>query len=210
MKSFAHLFLVFWLYYIPACSPGISQTNPQSREFLFKTELDTSIGNYGVHIEVKQVLPDTKELIPMSIDDRDIIGRSKYSRENRIRILGEYLTFRNDTSISNKKYHFKAAFHMERPEGVNVFTVNIEALYSFTRMLTVGYPPIKPALINRVTGELLNANTKVVNEVYDIYEKWYRENMRTDFKNISLPLAGSAYCWLGEDKGMERYLKKSL
>src|SRR5690606_35379111 len=176
MKSFAHLFLVFWLYYIPGCSPGISQTNPQSREFLFMTELDTSIGNYGVHIEVKQVLPYTNELIPMSIDDRDIIGRSKYSREDRIRILGEYLTFRNDTVISNKKYHFKAAFHMERPEGVSGFTVKIEALYSFTRMLTVGYPPIKPALINRVTGELLNANTKVVNEVYDIYEKWYREN----------------------------------
>ena len=210
MKPFAHLLLIFCLCYITGCSLGMSQAKQQSREFLFKTELDTSIGNYGVHIEVKQVLPDTKEFIPMSIDDRDILGRSKYSRDDRIRILGEYLTFRNDTFISNKKYHFKAAFHMERPERVNEFTVKIEALYSFTRMLTVGYPPIKPALINRTTGEWLNTNPKVVSEVYDIYEKWYKENMKTDFKNISLPLAGSPYCWLGEDKGMEPYLKKSL
>lgn len=211
MKPFAHLLLISCFCYISSCSHGISQTKQKlTREFLYKTELDTSKDSYGMHIEVKQVLPDTKELIPMSIDDRDIIGRSKYPQDTRIKILGEYLTFRGDTFASNKMYHFKAAYHMVRPEHIAGFTIEIEALYSFTRMLTVGYPPIKPALINRTTGEELNNNPKAVNEVYDIYTKLYNENMKTDFKNITLPLAGSPYGWLGEDKGMEPYLKKSF
>jgi len=65
-------------------------------------------------------------------------------------------------------------------------------------------------LINRTTGEELNVNAKVVSEVYEIYEKWYKENKKSDFKTLSMPLAGSPYCWLGEDKGIETFLKKSL
>ena len=211
MKPFVHLLFLFCVCCIVSCSPSISQTKQEpQRDFLYKTNLDTSKNLYGSHIEVKQILPDTKELIPMSIDDRDIIGRSKYSREEQIKILKEYLTFRGDTSTSNKQYRFKAASHMVRPEGINGFTVEIEALYSFTRMLTIGILPIKPMLINRKTGEQLNTNPKVVSEVYVIYEKWYNENLKTDFKNITLPLTGSTYCWVGEDKGMESYLKKSF
>jgi hypothetical protein len=177
---------------------------------LYKTEVDTSKSNYGLHIEVKQILPETKDLIPMSIDDRDIIGRSKYSKDDRIKILGEYLTFRGDTAISNKKYHFKAAHHMVRPEGISVFTIQVEALYSFTRMLMIGYPPIKPALIDCTTGEEVNANPEKVNEVYDIYSRWYQENLKSGFTSISLPLLSSRYCWLGQDKDLRPYLKKSL
>lgn len=211
MKAIVYLLLLFCFYGMLSCSPSMSQTKQWAkREFLYKTGFDTSKVNYGMHIEVRQVLPKTDELIPMSIDDRDIIGRSKYSRDDRIKILAEYMTFRGDTNISNKKYHFKAAFHMVPPEGVAGFTVEIEALYSFTRMLMIGYPPIKPALISRVTGEQLNINEKVVNEVYDIYEKWYEENKKSDFKTLSMPLAGSPYCWLGEDIGIETFLKKSL
>lgn len=211
MKLSVHMLCIFFACFMISCNRSISQEKQQrSKQFLYKTELDTSKSNYGMHIEIKQVLPDTKELIPMSIDDRDIIGRSKYSRDDRIKILGEYMTFRGDTFKSNKMYHFKAAYHMVQPEGIAGFTVEIEALYSFTRMLTVGYPPIKPALINRITGEQLNTNPKVVSEVYDIYIKWYNANKGTDFKSFTLPLIGSPYGWLGEDKGMEQFIKKSL
>jgi len=179
-------------------------------KFLYRTNFDTVSENRGQHIEIKQVLPKTDELIPMSIDDRDIIDRSGYHRNDEIKILEEYLTFRGDTNISNKKYHFKAAYHMMPPDGVAGFTIQIEALYSFTRILTQGYPPIRPMLINRTTGERLNTNTKAVSEVYNIYIKWYKENVKTDFKNITLPLTSSPYCWLGEDKGMELFLRKSL
>lgn len=211
MKSSSYILCLACILFMSSCSRSISQSKQQSkREFLYKTNLDTSQNSYGTHIEIKQVLPKTDEFIIMSVDDRDIISRSKYSREEKIKILGEYLSFRGDTGISNKKYQFKAAYYMTRPEGINGFTVEIEALYSFTRMLTMWLPPIKPMLINRTTGEELNTNAKVVSEVYDIYIKWYKENKKTDFKNITLPLTGSPYCWLGEDKGMEPYLKKSF
>jgi hypothetical protein len=212
MGYFVHLLYISWVCSITSCSPDLSPVNQKTtRQFLYKTNLDTSAAFYGMHIEVKQILPATADgLISNNIDDRDIIGRSKYSRDDQIKILGEYLTFRGDTIISNKKYEFKAASHMVRPEGINGFTVEIEALYSFTRMLTQGLPPIKPMLINCVTGEELNTNPKVVSEVYDIYIKWYKENKKNDFNNISLPLSGSSYCWLGEDKGMEPFLKKSF
>lgn len=211
MKLFAQLLIICSVWLMLSCNPGISQTKQSSvREFLYKTEMDTSNNNYRVHIKVRQVLPDTKELIPMTIDDRDIISRSNYSRTDRIKILGEYLTFRGDTATSNKMYHFKPAYHMVHPESVLGFTVEIEALYSFTRMLTVGYPPIKPVLISRATGAQLNTNPEAVRDVYDIYIKWYNESKKNDFKNISLPLTGSLYCWLGEDKGIEQYLSKSF
>lgn len=213
MKLFVNILCIFCACFMLSCNRSMSQAKQQQvRQFLYKTTLDTSKGFYETHINVKQILPVTTDnrIISNDIDDRDIISRSKYSRDDEIKILGEYLTFRGDTSTSNKHYRFKAAFHLVRPEGITGFTVQIEALYSFTRMLTQGLPPIKPMLINCATGEQLNTNSKVVSEVYDIYIKWYKENEKTDFKNITLPLAGSPYCWLGEDKGMEPYLIKSF
>jgi hypothetical protein len=200
------------ILFTSSCSRSVSKSNQHSAvEYLRKTNLDTSKNSYGSHIEVKQVLPAEPQdrIISNDIDDRDMISRSKYTRDEEIKILGEYLTFRGDTSVSNKRYKFKPAYYMTRPDIVG-FTVQIEALYSFTRMLTQGLPPIKPMLIDRSTGEELNTNAKVVSEVYDIYVKWYKENLKTDFKNITLPLKGSPYCWLGEDKGMESFMRKSL
>ncbi|MFT3822674.1 MAG: hypothetical protein QM731_02095 [Chitinophagaceae bacterium] len=186
-----------------------SKTNT-TLKFLHKTQLDTSHENKGQHIEIKQRLPKTDKLIPLSIDDRDIVSRSGYSRKDEIKILGEYLTFRGDTSRSNKKYHFKPANHMVRPEGISGFTVQIEALYSFTRMLMEGYPPIKPALIDCTTGEEVNSNPGKIKEIYEIYCRWYTENIKSDFKNISLPLDGSRYCWIGQNKDLKPFLKKDL
>lgn len=183
---------------------------PSGLKFLYKTELDTSKEFYGYHIEIRQILPETDELIPLTIDDRLIIERSGYSKQEKITILGEFLTFRVDTSKSNKRYQFKAAYFMTPPEGLDGFTVEIEALYSFTRMLMIGYPPIKPMLVNRVTGEELNTNLKAVSEVYDIYTKWYIQNKECGFEKITLPLAGTPYAWLGEDKLHALFLRKSL
>jgi hypothetical protein len=178
-------------------------------KFLFVSAIDSSQNSFGHHIEIKQILPDTDELIPMTIEDRDIIKRSGYSRLDELTILKEYLTFKGDNRISNKLYRFKASGRMTKPDVKN-FTIEIEALYSFTKMITTSYSPIKPMLIKCATGEELNTNPKAVSEVYDIYIKWYNQNKKTDFKNLTLPLAGSPYCWLGEDKGMEPFLRKSF
>lgn len=212
MKFYIYIAWFICIFFMSSCNRNISQSKKHSAtKFLYKTNLDTSKNSYGSHIEVKQILPVATEdrIISNDIDDRDMISRSKYTRDEQLKILGEYLTFRGDTIVSNKRYKFKAAYYMTRPD-VQGFTVQIEALYSFTRMLTQGLPPIKPMLINRTTGKELNNNAKVIGEVYDIYIKWYKENKKKDFKNITLPLTGSPYCWLGEDKGMEPFLKKSF
>jgi len=199
------------LFLICCKSSHLFGQREDDHKFLMKTRVDTAKDNYGQHIKLKQVYPKKSEgLLSNDLDDRDLIGRSNYTRTDKIKILGEYLMFQGDTAISNKKYHFKPAYYMVRPEGINGFTVQIEALYSFTRMLMVGYPPIKPMLIDCTTGEEVNTNPEKVKEVYDIYSKWYQENLKSDFKNIALPLDGSRYCWLGQDKDLKPYLKKSL
>jgi len=181
--------------------------NKGGLNFLYVSEMDTSRSAFGQHIEIRQILPSTEELIPLTIKDRDIIKRSGYSRIDELTILREYLTFQGDRRISNKLFRFKAAGRMMNPDVAN-FTIEIEALYSFTKMLTVTYSLIKPMLINRTSGGELNNNSKAVSEVYDIYRKWCKENQKTDFKSISLPLSGSPYCWLCEDGGLKTFLKK--
>jgi hypothetical protein len=211
MKKISLLGFAICFLFMLACKPTKDLPKQQQlTRFLYKTNLDTSANRYGAHIEVKQILPKTDELIRVTIDDRDIISRSGYSRKDQIEILGEYLTFRGDKTVSNKTYQFKAAYYMERPEDIAGFTVEIEALYSFTRMLTQGLPPMRPMLINRKTGEELNTKPEVIREVYTIYEYWYKQNAASDFRNITLPLAGTPYCWLGEDKGMNPFLLKAF
>jgi len=62
---------------------GVSVKDDQPvRKFLKVTKLDTSVARYGRHIEVKQVLPvRTKGLISNNLDDRDLISRSSYTRD---------------------------------------------------------------------------------------------------------------------------------
>jgi hypothetical protein len=210
MKMVLILIALIVFFHFQSCvSAQKVSENKKGLKFLYVSELDTSLNSYGQHIEIKQILPETDELIPLTIEDKDIVKRSEYSRIDELTIMKEYLTFKGDKRVSNKLYRLKAAGRMIKPDVAN-FTIEIEALYSFTKMLTVSYSPIKPMLINCITGEELNKNYKAVSEVYEIYVRWYNENKKTDFKNISLPLTGSPYCWLGEDKGMEPYLKKSF
>ena len=167
MRTIAYLVIVLYGWIHP-----FSVDQPV-RKFLELTRLDTAVARYGRHIVVKQVLPARNEgLISNNLDDRDLIGRSRYTRDQQIVLLGEYLSFRGDTAVSNKKYEFKPASHMIRPEGVVGFTVQIEALFSFSRMLTVGIPPVRPVLIDRASGAELNTDSRAVNKVYAIYQKW--------------------------------------
>jgi hypothetical protein len=182
------------------------------RKFLFKTKIDTSKYLLGSHIEIKVVLPKAKkgEFIKLGLDDRDEVFRSGYTRHDHIQILREYLTFEGDTAKSNRRYDFKAAYHSTLPEDTVGYTIQIEALYSFTRLLTIGIPPIRPTIIDRKTGENLNTKISVIKEVYDIYRKWLEQNEKTDFKSISLPLEGTPYSWLGEDNMNAYYFRQDL
>jgi len=209
MKAFVYTILMY------AALTGCGNTmtlhkGKQQTQFLYKTKLDTSAGNYGQHINVKLNLKPTGEMRALSVDDRQLIAASGYTRADYITILGEYLTFYGDTITSNKTYQLRAAYFLEHPADLSSFTVQVEALYSFTRMLTVGLPPIRPVLFDRTTGKKINADAKKINEVYSIYKRWYEENKKTGFQDIALPLTGSDYYWLVEDTSKQLLLKKSL
>lgn len=180
------------------------------RNFLYKTKFDTTSYQYGSHIDVKYILPKSDQLISLDIDDRDKIGGSNYTRSQCIEILGEYLTFQDDTTKSNKKYNFRAGYHLVPPTDTIGFTIQIEALFSFTWMLTQGLPPIRPTLVNRITGEHLNKDAQAIKEVFAIYKKWYEADKKTNFISIKLPLEGTPYAWLGEEKGLKPYFKTTF
>lgn len=79
---------------------------------------------------------------------------------------------------SNRRFHFKPAYYSTLPEDTVGYTIQVEALYSFTRLLTIGFPPIRPTIVNRKTGEHLNTNLGAIREVYEIYRNWFAQNAK--------------------------------
>jgi len=77
-------------------------------------------------------------------------------------------------------------------------------------MLMVGLPPLQPAILERQTGKPINADRQKMDEVYAIYKKWFADNSKTDFRNMSWPLANTPYHWQGDDKDLTPYWKKSF
>lgn len=74
----------------------------------------------------------------MYIDD--VITFEDYSLDDKIQILKEFLSFHGDTIHSSKSYIFKpgSGFWPAKNKAC-CFSVQIEALFSFTRMITRGY-----------------------------------------------------------------------
>jgi len=208
-------FIVFGLLSVlVSCATGAKVYSQKHRRLLYKTEPDTTRGLYKQHIDVVDrrrpagVGEDTL-IILNNLDDRDIMTGSKYTRAESIEVLKEFLTFQGDTVPSNKRYFFPEDYVFRQPKEKEHFTIEVEALYSFTKMLTIGLSPIKPVIIERQTGKSINADRKKMDEVYAIYKRWFADNSKTNFMNMTWPLANTPYRWLGDDKDLAPYWKKS-
>jgi hypothetical protein len=121
-----------------------------------------------------------------------------------VTILEELLTFVGDSTISNKAYYFTPD-RMTRPKGIKTFTIQVEALFSFTRMLTQGLPKITPVLIDTRTDEYINGNHEAIKKVYTIYNNWLKENKLNNFKNRDFPLEGTNYEWQGDQASLKKH-----
>lgn len=196
----------------------IVPNNKQALKLLEKSPYSYSKNNCGQHISIREPLPggDIGERLDLG-DDREIIGKLNFTKIMKIELLKEFLQFKGDTTRSNKYYFMK----IKRPNSNNYttrwtipnvkgFTIEIEALFSFTWILTKNTPPIQPILIERMTGKQINFDRVKVNEVYDIFRKWIEANEKTDFENFKLPLEGTPYHWLGDDVDLSPYLKNRL
>jgi len=187
----------------------ILRDNFQKR-FLEKTNLVNIPQIYGQHIRIVDDLVLKENKFEERIDDRDILMR--FSKKEKIMILEEYLTFENDTTQSNKYYYFRKKIYGGEwviPKAKN-FTIQIEALFSFTKMLTKRDAPLFPVLIERETGVEINGNVDKMKQVYSIYREWLRQNKYNDFEKIELPLKNSPYRWSGEDCNIKEYILETL
>jgi len=203
--------LYFIMFFLAFYIQGYTQCNKSELNFLY-----TSKG-YGewykymekpneYHIAIRDNTPDSikvkiQEHKGTEIDiekenfyNTDIGIISYYNDSVKEKILQEYLSFYGDTVHSSKSYLPYPGYGKLKPKDKD-FTVQIEALYSFTSLLVGGYICSEPVLIDKSTGKKINTNQKKIKEVYCIYQKWLEENKKTNFVNYKLPLEGTNFMW---------------
>ncbi|WP_312189098.1 hypothetical protein [Sphingobacterium sp.] len=157
----------------------------------------------GKHISIKSPRLKTDGLVNIT-DDRTVFFM--YSKKNRLKILQEYLYFREDTSVSNKFFIVDGSSRSRRFQGI---TVEIEALFTFSWLLIRDYPKIEPKLYFRET-KIPVTKDEDLKSIFRIYKKYF-ENLKQNNGKISYwPLDGTPYCWKGEPFNKEIYLSKSL
>lgn len=132
-----------------------------------------------------------------------------YNDSLKAKILQEYLSFYGDTNRSSKSYFPYPGYGKYKPKEKD-FTVQIEALYTFTSLLVGGYICCEPVLLERSTNEEINTNQEKLKEVYNIYQEWLDQNKETGFLNYKLPLEGTPYTWKNETTYMKMFIGNNL
>ena len=176
-------------------------------KYLFKADIYCGEMGCAQRILIRQPPSESLAESLVAVDDRTVMNRMHFTKEMRIQVLKELLTFQYDSVKSDKFLYIRGRW--KNVEDKN-FTIEIEALYSFTRMLADGNPRILPVLIDRKTKEIITGKRKEINEIYNVYREWLTENEKTDFKDFKFPLTDSPYDWMGGDEDLNKYLKKSL
>lgn len=154
--------------------------------------------------EERKLLRKDMEFIPL--DDREIMTRLSYTREDRIAVLKSYFSFQGCQQTSDKRYGIDIGSSKNKAlmakENIS-FSVEVEALYSLSMML-LGHPVnISPVLINTSTGAVSNWNKEEMKEIFSIYKKWLNKMEDSNFEKLTWPLENSKYQWLiREDAGI--------
>lgn len=179
----------------------LSQTNIK---YVVKHKVNNCEG-YCLEINPhSQQMAEIKEKFGFQIDDRDLF--CFYPYETKIEILKELLTFCGDTAKSCKRYKIRE----DELDIIDVvpFTIQIEALYTFSRVLLIGYPSFKPKLTDN--NECVNYNDcqYVIDKVYEIYRQWLQNAIDTDFNNLNLPMTGTEYQWKGQQMITDKWFLK--
>jgi|GEM_PF-5947400 len=205
---------------------GYSQNNKNKLKYLYISK------EYGCwyqnmekpneyHIAIRDNTPDSiivrlQEATGRNIDmeqknyyNADLSILSYYNNIQQIDILNEYLTFYGDTIHSSKSYYPYPGYGKYKPKDQN-FTVQVEALYTFTSLLIGGYICCEPVLIEKSTNSEINTDQAKMKEVYAIYQKWVDENEKTGFRNYKLPLDDTPYMWKNPTTYMKMLIGDSL
>ncbi|WP_437921202.1 hypothetical protein [Sphingobacterium sp. LRF_L2] len=166
-------------------------------------EINLSKKSKDKYISIKMP-PIKREGIVNITDDRTVFVM--YSAKNRLKILQEYLLFNGDTTVSDKFFIINATSRTRKFQGV---TLEVEALFTFSWLLTRGYPKIEPKLFFRETNIPVTKDEDL-KSIYKIYKNYFENLKRKKGKISYWPLDGTPYCWKGEPFEKEIYLSNSL
>lgn len=181
-------------------------SNVRQQKYLEKTALIRDKRAYGQSIVLIKPPPENWADDFIAKDDRATMGSLNFTREMRIQVLRELLSYENDTVKSNKLFYIRGRWKNVESKD---FTIEVEALYSFTRMLTRDMPRMLPVLIERKTGKDITGERTKNAEIYAIYRKWLKKNEKSNFQHIQYPLTGTPFDWDGgEDNDI--YLNKAF
>lgn len=126
---------------------------------------------------------------------------SDYSK--RIGVIKKLLEYRNDTSlscISIRSYSLDIYENHGNEFSTIPLTIRVMALYhinliSFGQFSVYKYSPY-PVLYDTVEKKIINDDVEKIEEVFAIYEAWFVQNEKTNFKNYSFPLLNTRYKWI--------------
>lgn len=201
-SGFLNKFIIGLVILCSSCSTY--KVSDQS-ELKYLTLVPDRLSKGRAHIELRDAnkisLNSWELFLPQ--DDRELIGRLNYTKNDRIAIIEEYFSYQGFRQLSDKYYESRIGTTKNKVKIVDEkipFTIEVEALYAISIMLLDYNVSISPALINTKTGQYSNGNEKEMQEIFSIYKKWFHKMEENEFKQLTWPLAGSKFKWLGRDE----------
>jgi hypothetical protein len=161
---------------------------PTLPELEYLTLVSDRLGKGKTHIELKSAntisLNSWELFLPQ--DDRELIGRLNYKRNDKISIIKEYFSFQGFKQLSDKYYESRIGTTKNRVKMVDEkIPFTVEALYAISIMLLDCNVSINPVLINTKTGQPSNGNQKEMRAIFNIYKKWFNKMEKNGFTQLT-------------------------
>lgn len=160
-------------------------SNVRQQKYLEKTALIRDKRAYGQSIVLIKPPAENWADDFIAKDDRAIMGTLNFTREMRIQVLKELLSYENDTVKSNKLFYIRGRWKNVESKD---FTIEVEALYSFTRMLTRDMPRMLPVLIERKTGKNITGKGRKSQKFMQFIENGLKRTKNPIFSIFSIRL----------------------
>lgn len=166
-----------------------------------KVACECSFRSYKINIkETKDAVlnsPANKVYKGGEICDYNYLGLYKATDQMKIDLISSLLSFKGDSTpvcLGTRLYTVKKT----GPLQSRTYPIQVDALFHinficFSRATPI-YSPC-PVLYDTITNEEINYNNEKLAEVYAIYEKWFADCKKNQFKNYSFPLSNTRYRW---------------
>lgn len=121
----------------------------------------------------------------------------------RVGVIKKLLEYRDDTTISCipvKCYSIGIYEKYGNEFSAVPLTIQVMALYhinliSFAQFSVFRHSPY-PILYDTIDKKIINNDPDKIREVFNIYEIWFAQNEKTNFRNYSFPLLNTRYKWM--------------